>query len=139
MYITEQDYINIGENALDIIQQSKPENREAAEKFAMDFAAGYLRARYDVNAAFAREDNERNMALVGCLTDIALYRMVLSLPSRMSWEKYEKQYSRQVEWLEAVQSSAVMLDLPTITGPNGEEDYHNPIRTGEGVRNNYIW
>ncbi len=51
--------------------------------------------------------------------------------SRMSWEKYEKQYSRQVEWLEAVQSSAVMLDLPTVTGPNGEEDYHNPIRTGE--------
>ena len=135
----DQDYINIGENALDIVQQSKPENREAAEKFAMDFAAGYLRARYDVNAAFAREDNERNMALVGCLTDIALYRMVLSLPSRMSWEKYEKQYSRQVEWLEAVQSSAVMLDLPTVTGPNGEEDYHNPIRTGEGVRNNYIW
>ena len=89
MYITEQDYINIGENALDIVQQSKPENREAAEKFAMDFAAGYLRARYDVNAAFAREDNERNMALVGCLTDIALYRMALSLPSRMSWEKYE--------------------------------------------------
>ena len=35
MYITEQDYINIGENALDIVQQSKPENREAAEKFAM--------------------------------------------------------------------------------------------------------
>ena len=59
--------------------------------------------------------------------------------ARMSWEKYEKQYSRQVEWLEAVQSSAVMLDLPTVTGPNGEEDYHNPIRTGEGVRNNYIW
>ena len=57
----------------------------------------------------------------------------------MSWEKYEKQYSRQVKWLEAVQSSAVMLDLPTVTGPNGEEDYHNPIRTGEGVRNNYIW
>jgi hypothetical protein len=62
MYITDQDYINIGENALDIVQQSKPENREAAEKFAMDFAAGYLRARYDVNAAFAREGNEKHGA-----------------------------------------------------------------------------
>lgn len=139
MYITKQDYINIGEGALDIVQQSKPENREAAEGFAMDFAAGYLRARYDVSAAYAKEGDERNMALVGCLTDIALYRMVLSLPSRMGWEKYEKQFDRQVEWLKAVQSSTVTLDLPAATGPDGEEDYGNPIRTGEGVRNNYIW
>ena len=65
MYITEQDYINIGENALEVVQQSKPENREAAEKFAMDFAAGYLRTRYDVDATFAKEGDKRNMALVG--------------------------------------------------------------------------
>ena len=70
------------------------------------------------------------MALVGCLTDIGLCGWCsVCLPDEL--EKYEKQYSRQVEWLEAVQSSAVMLDLPTVTGPNGEEDYHNPIRTGE--------
>ena len=42
MYITEQDYINIGEEALKIVQQSKEENRLLAERFAMDFAAGYL-------------------------------------------------------------------------------------------------
>ena len=136
MYITEQDYINIGEEALKIVQQSKEENRLLAERFAMDFAAGYLRGRYDVDAAFSREGDERNMALVGCLTDIALYRMVLGLPARMSLEKYSTQYDKQVEWLEAVQASEVMLDLPTVTGPDGQED---PIRTGEGIRNNYIW
>lgn len=139
MYITEQDYINIGEEALKIVQQSKKENRLLAERFAMDFAAGYLRGRYDVDAAFSREGDERNMALVGCLTDIALYRMALGLPARMSLEKYSTQYDKQVEWLEAVQASDVMLDLPTVTGPDGQEDYYNPIRTGEGIRNNYIW
>lgn len=65
MYITEQDYINIGEEALKIVQQSKEENRLLAERFAMDFAAGYLRGRYDVDAAFSREGDERNMALGG--------------------------------------------------------------------------
>lgn len=139
MYITEQDYINIGKEALDIVQQSKPENRLLAERFAEDFAKGYLRARYDVEAAFALEGDRRNMALVGCLTDIALYRMALGLPARMSLEKYREQYKAQVEWLEAVQASEVMLGLPTVTGPDGEEDYNNPIRTGEGTRSNYTW
>ena len=118
MYITEQDYINIGEEALKIVQQSKEENRLLAERFAMDFAAGYLRGRYDVDAAFSREGDERNMALVGCLTHISLYRMALGLPARMSLEKYSTQYDKQVEWLEAVQASDVMLDLPTVTGPD---------------------
>ncbi len=80
MYITDQDYINIGENALDIVQQSKPENREAAGEVCYGLCGRISGARYDVNAAFAREDKRENMALVGCLTDIALYRMVLSLP-----------------------------------------------------------
>lgn len=54
MYITEQDYINIGENALDIVQQSKPENREAAGEVRYGLCGRILRARYDVNAGFAK-------------------------------------------------------------------------------------
>lgn len=40
MYITEEDYINIGEEALKIVQQSKKENRLLAERFAMDLPPG---------------------------------------------------------------------------------------------------
>ena len=68
-YIELEDYNNIGKDALDVVQQSNEQkNRLLAEQYAMDFAAGYLRGRYDLTKAFAMTGDERNMALVGCLT-----------------------------------------------------------------------
>ena len=139
MYIDSKDYNNIGKEALEVVQQSNEENRLLAEKYAIDFAAGYLRGRYDLERTFSMTGDERNMALVGCLTDIALYRMCLNLPSRMGLEKRKQQFDEAVKWLQAVQDSDVILDLPTVTGPNGEEDYNNPIRIGEGIRNDNYW
>ena len=138
-YIELEDYNNIGKDALDVVQQSNEQNRLLAEQYAMDFAAGYLRGRYDLTKAFALTGDERNMALVGCLTDISLYRMCLNLPARMGLEKRKQQFDEAVKWLQSVQNSSIMLDLPLVTGPNGEADYHNPIRTGEGIKNEYFW
>lgn len=138
-YIELEDYNNIGKDALDVVQQSDEQNRILAEKYAMDFAAGYLRGRYDLEKAFALTGDERNMALVGCLTDIALYRMCLNLPARMGLEKRKEQFDEAVKWLQSVQNSNILLDLPLVAGPDGEEDYNNPIRTGMGIRNNYDW
>ena len=138
-YIEIEDYNNIGKDALDVVQQSDEKNRTLAEKYAMDFAAGYLRVRYDLEKTFSQSGEERNMALVGCLTDISLYRMCLNLPARMGLEKRKEQFNEAVKWLQSVQNSSILLDLPLVEGPDGEEDYNNPIRTGEGIRNNYDW
>ena len=139
MYIEQEDYNNIGRDALEVVQQSNEQNRILAERYAIDFASGYLRGRYDVAKTFAMTGDNRNMALVGCLTDIALYRMCLNLPARMGLDKRKEQFDEAVKWLQSVQNSSIILDLPTIIGPEGEEDYYNPIRTGEGIRNNYDW
>ena len=139
MYIELQDYNNIGKDALEVVQQSDEQNRILAEKYAMDFAAGYLRGRYDLEKSFSMIGTDRNMALVGCLTDIALYRMCLNLPARMGLEKRKQQFDEAVKWLQSVQNSSIMLDLPLVTGPDGQEDYYNPIRTGEGIKNEYFW
>lgn len=138
-YIELKDYNNIGKDSLEVVQQSDEQNRLLAERYAIDFASGYLRGRYDLEKTFSMTGDERNMALVGCLTDISLYRMCLNLPSRMGMEKRKQQFDEAVKWLQSVQNSSVVLDLPLITGPKGEEDYYNPIRTGEGIRNNYDW
>ena len=114
-YIELEDYNNIGKDALDVVQQSNEQNRLLAEQYAMDFAAGYLRGRYDLTKAFALTGNERNMALVGCLTDISLYRMCLNLPARMGLEKRKQQFDEAVKWLQSVQNSSIMLDLPEST------------------------
>ena len=139
MYIEKTDYNNIGKEALEIVQQSDEQNRRLAEQYAMDFAAGYLRSRYDVVKSYAKEGSERNMALVGAITDIALYRMCLNLPARMGLDKRKEQYDKAVEWLESVQKAAVVLDLPGIVGADGKEDSANPIRIGTGIRNDYFW
>ena len=139
MFIELEDYNNIGRDALEVVQQSDEQNRILAEHYAIDFASGYLRGRYDVEQTFALTGDDRNMALVGCLTDIALYRMCLNLPARMGLDKRKEQFDEAVKWLQSVQNSSILLDLPLVSGPDGEEDYNNPIRTGEGIRNNYDW
>lgn len=138
-FVTEDDYIVVGSDALKIIQQSNTENRNRAELAAREEMSGYLRERYDVALIFAARDIERNMQVVLYYCDIALYHMVCWLPGRAGLEIREKRYKQATEWLEKVQSGKVMPALPTLTGPAGEEDYNNPIRYGAGQKNNYDW
>lgn len=138
-FVTEDDYIVVGSEALKIIQQSKAENRNRAELAAREEISGYLRERYDVSKIFAAKDMERNMQIVLYFCDISLYHMVCWLPGRAGLEIREKRYEQATEWLEKVQSGKVMPDLPTLQGPSGEEDYYNPIRYGAGQKNSYDW
>lgn len=139
MFITEKDYIQVGESALKIMQQSSEENRKSAEQRAMSRIAASLRGRYDVEATFAREGNDRDAELVGCATDIALYHMVCTLPKSMGLEIREKRYNAALDYLKEIQAGRITPDIPTITGPAGEEDYHNPVRYGSAPKNDYIW
>lgn len=139
MYINKSDYNNIGREALEIVQQSDENNRLLAEQYAIDFAAGYLRGRYDIERTFAARGDERNMALVGCLTDIALYRMCLNLPARMGLEKRKEQFDKAVAWLIDVQKAAIILNLPGIIAPDGTETSAGSVRVGSGIKNDYFW
>lgn len=139
MFITEKDYIQVGADALKIMQQSSEENRKSAEQRAMSRIAASLRGRYDVEATFAREGNDRDAELVGCATDIALYHMVCTLPKSMGLEVREKRYNAALDYLKEIQAGRITPDIPTITGPAGEEDYHNPVRYGSAPKNDYIW
>lgn len=118
-FVTEDDYIVVGSEALKIIQQSKAENRNRAELAAREEISGYLRERYDVARIFAAKDIGRNMQIVLYYCDIALYHMVCWLPGRAGLEIREKRYKQATEWLEKVQSGKTMPDLPTLTGPAG--------------------
>lgn len=139
MFITEEDYIQVGADALKIMQQSSEENRKTAELRAMSRIAAALRGRYDVEATFAREGEERDAELVGCATDIALYHMCCSLPQKMGYEVREKRYKEALDYLKEIQAGRTTPDIPTITGPSGEEDYQNPVRYGSAPKNDYIW
>lgn len=140
MFITEDDYIQVSADALRIISQTNPANRIKAERRAMDRIRSYLGARYDMDAAFAQEGDERNCDLVGIVADMALYYMVQSLPQRMGYEIREEQYERCISFLESVQAYKADMELPAHVDDEGNEaDTSAPIRVEPGIKNDYIW
>lgn len=138
-FITIEDYIMIGDAALQIVQQADAGNRENAEKEAIEEVSGYLRSRYDVGAVFSATGDNRNQVIVMRCCDVALYHLTSSRNQRQGMEIRKERYERAVKWLEDVQKGNVMPDLPTPVGPDGEQDILNPIRYGSEKRNRYDW
>lgn len=139
MFLTEEDYIMTSDTALKVLQQSSTENRERAERMAIEEVSGYLRSRYDVKKVFAATGTGRNDLVVMRTADIALYHLSSWLPSRMGHEIRKERYELALKWLEGVQAGKITPDLPTVTGDDGEEDVYNPMKWGSEKKNTYIW
>ena len=109
MFVTEEDYrVVIGETALKVISQVSEENRTNAEAEAREEIAGYLRPKYDCEAVFNAEDDDRNRLIVMYTCDIALYHMSASMPQKMGSEIREERYKR-----------AIIPDLPLVVDSEG--------------------
>ena len=65
--------------------------------------------------------------------------MVAALPQRMGSEVREERYKAALDYLKDIQAGRVTPDIPLLAGPNGEEDYNNPVRYGSEQKNHYIW
>ncbi len=141
MFINIDDYIMIGEDSLKVAQQAAEANRENAEAIAIEEVSGFLRNRYDVTTIFAAEKTEtsdpRNKQIVMLVCDIALYHLVSSRPAKQGLEIRKERYDNAIKTLTSIQAGKLQPDLPTIVGPDGEEDYNNPIRFGSQPRNYY--
>lgn len=121
MFITDEDYkVVIGENALRIVTQVSSENRANAETEAIEEIAGYLRPKYDCNAIFSAEGENRNRLVVMYACDCALYHMSASMPQKMGTEIRKERYERAIKWLEGVQAEKIIPDLPLATDEDGE-------------------
>ncbi len=139
MFLTEEDYIMASDTALKVLQQSSKENRERAERMAIEEVSGYLRSRYDAAKVFAATGDDRNDLIVMRTCDIALYHLSSWLPNRMGHEIRKERYELALKWLEGVQAGKITPDLPTVTGADGEEDINNPMKWGSEKKNIYIW
>lgn len=139
MFLTEEDYIVASNAALNVLQQSSEENRERAERMAIEEVSGYLRSRYDVEKVFSATGAERNDLVVMRICDVALYHLSSWLPNKMGHDIRKERYELAVKWLEGVQAGKITPDLPTVTGEDGEEDINNPMKWGSEKKNVYIW
>lgn len=139
MFITQEDYIQISADALNILKQCNENNRIKAETRAMEEINSYIADKYDMTAAYATEGEERSLLLVGLVCDIALYYMVLSLSQRMGYEVRKEQYEKAIDFLKQVQSGKANMNLPPLTDPETGEVESLSVRIGTGTKNNYIW
>lgn len=138
MYVTEEDYVTISADALNILQKSDATRRENAEQSAAQEICGYLGARYDMDAEYARTGTERNMKVVQVFCDLVLYALVCSLPQRMGYEVRKQRYDDAVKWLAAARLQN--LRLPVYDSGDGmQTDTGNPIRWGSMDKQKNDW
>lgn len=138
MFIQDNDYkVVIGSSALSVVTQVDIDNRQKAEAEAIEEIAGYLRPRYDVDAIFSAQGDDRNSQIVMITCDIALYHLASSSSARMGMETRKERYDRAIKWLEGVQSGKIVPDLPLVTNEDGEEG--QPLRYGSHKKRNYFF
>lgn len=139
MFLSEEDYrVVCDEVELDVLTQSEGSIRRKAERVAMEEVSSYIRPRYDTDAAFAAQGEDRNSMLVQVVANIALYYLAHWLPGGMSLDRRQILYEQAIEWLTRISKGSAMPDLPTYTNEDGGNTTgigtSGPIRFGSQPR-----
>lgn len=93
------------------------------------FMKGYLNARFDVDAEFAKINAFRNLVLLKILKAIVIYEIYSLHNPRMMTEVIQNNHTRAIDWLKAVQKEQINPDLAKPT----DTDYHY-IRFGSNTK-----
>lgn len=142
MFLTTDDYrVVCSPSDLEIICQSSYDNLERAERVAMEEVAGYVRARYDIDAAYSMTDIRRNPLLVQLTVSIALWWLGRWLPGMMGDEMRQTLYDNAIYRLKDIQKGNFTPDFPEYPddGGSGGGWGGNPMRYGSMRKNGYDW
>ncbi len=139
MFITDEDYrVVTGDTSLRVISQASAEIRSVAEKEAVEEISSYLRPKYDCEAVFSAEGQDRNSLIVMYTCDVALWHMSASLPQKMGTEIRKERYERAIKWLEGVQSGKIIPDLPLGMDADGNPEGSGLVY-GSQKKQHYNW
>lgn len=130
---TEELRTHLRQESIAAITRNDPTMAVAAIEGAVVEAKGYL-SRYDVEAVFAAQGEDRNQLLLIFVKDIATWHLVNLVNPNADFKVRKERYDRAVEWLKAVQKGDVVPDLPLATG---QEPGHT--RWGSAPKQNNDW
>lgn len=142
MFLTIDDYRVVTCPAdLNIICQSSEEIRQQAERTAMEEVAGYVRTRYDIDAAYSKTDIERNPLLVQLTVSIALWWLGQWLPGMMGSDMRQILYDNAISRLKDIQKGNFTPDFPEYSDDDDNTSGYgsNPFRHGSMKKNGYDW
>lgn len=118
MFIQESDYeVQVRQEIMSILDTSTEKSAlEMAERMAIDQIKSYLSGRYDMEAIFSKEGEERNHFLLMIAIDIALYHLWSKRAPRKIPEMRSQRYQDALDWLKAVGEGTLSTDLPQLQG-----------------------
>ena len=101
------------------------------------------RKRYDVDAIFSSEGNDRNALVVELAKSIAVYYICRLANVDIIHEQVKQRYDRAIDWLEKVSgtgkynnSAPINANLPTLT-TNENNESSLPFRSGSMEKFNH--
>jgi len=136
MFIQKEDlYKSIREHELDEITGNDDMLVKHAINSAISEVKVYLQKRYDTEAVFSVQGENRNSLIVSFTVDIALYEIVaIALPGQ-NLDDRRARYKRAIDYLKQVLDGNISPDLPE----QGNENYSEGESTGGNpARNNYF-
>jgi phage gp36-like protein len=101
---------SIHRDILDALTRDDESLVEICEDRAIAEMRGYLAKRYDVDAIFSAEGDERNQLVLMMVIDIAVYHIFcIHNPQKLSQIRKDR-YERAVEWMKGVAAEEISID-----------------------------
>lgn len=101
---------SIHREILDALTREDNSIVEICEDRAIAEMRCYLNKRYDCDALFAAEGNQRNQLVLMMLLDISIYHIFcIHNPQKLSQLRKDR-YERAVEWMKAVSAEKISID-----------------------------
>ena len=126
-FLTNDDYrVVTCPSDLEIICQSSEDIRRQAERTAMEEVAGYVRTRYDIDAAYSKTDIQRNPLLVQLTVSIALWWLGQWLPGMLGSEMRQTLYDNAISRLKDIQKGNFTPEFPEYPD-GGDPDSGNAV------------
>jgi hypothetical protein len=111
--------------------------RFEAEQNAMATAAGYLRGRFDAEAALAARGTARNRQLVEAVVDLAIWNLTPRVDFANVSEIRETRYKAAIQWLTMVQRGLSNPDLPAYAANADQPQARLRFRYGSNPRRSH--
>lgn len=107
-FLTDQD-LNAGTHPeiLSGVTRGDSTRIDTAEREAIDYVAGYISARYDVEALFSATGAARSAALVAAVRDVTLYNLYSAHNPQKLTQITVDRYENTREWLKEIQAQTV--------------------------------
>ncbi|WP_400192804.1 phage protein Gp36 family protein [Hymenobacter sp. B81] len=130
-FLTDEDYLaQIDQDDLRDLTEADSTIRELAERNALSEVAGYLRGRFDMEAAYAQQGEDRNGQLVMTVVDVTLWHLMPRVTFRNVAEVRETRYKAALAWLKQVESGRGNPDLPRYGTTDAPGQAHRLFRYG---------